>query len=237
MIKNLTVDTASSQNSLSLSAKTNNKDATNILRTSTANTGIKVLTGATLTQSGTETKLSYEYTDIYANLSHHSGSINQSSGFVYSITMGADGALSASGRNFANTGTKSDNTVVNNFEIDFINNVNLSSTGELSYTYGTVSFGITYQVKNVINTSSRIYLSGSTSNVTDNISYQYFSLNTYTDNGSLFTSSAIVGGNTILGSAGTDSVTLRSKSIVITNETGNTDSITVTNLSKLWGTI
>jgi len=242
----LSVDTASSQNKNGLSAKTinTNNDQVDILRTNSANTGVKVLTGVVLTQTGTQTKLSYEYTDIYANLSHHSGSINQSSGFVYSITMGTDGTLSASGRNFANTGTKSDNTVVNSFAIDFIKNVNLSSTGELSYTYGTVTFGISNEVKTVKNTSNAIYLAGITSTPNDNtISYQYYTPNTYTTNGAFYTSSGIIGGaltvhgnltlngNTTIGDANTDSVTLKSGLITITNNTE------FSGLSKLWGTI
>lgn len=192
----LSVDTTSSQNKNGLSAKTinTNNDQVDILRSNSANTGIKVLTGVLLTQTGTQTKLSYEYTDIYADLSHHSGSINQSSGFVYKITLSADGALSAVGRNFANTGTKSDTTAVNSFAIDFINNVNLSSTGELSYSYGKVTFGITNEVKTVKNTSNAIYLAGITSTPNDNtISYQYYTPNTYTTNGEFYTSSAIIG--------------------------------------------
>jgi len=175
-------------------------------------------------------KLTYVITDASSNK-------EQSSGFIYKIVQNTYGIVTATGRNFSSTGTAATSTLVDSFSSKrFITGVNLSSSGALTYTYDDVTFGITHRIKNV-SSNNTIYLAGVTDSTNNAISYQYFNTNTYTTNGAFYTSSAIIGGdlsikgNTTIGDASTDTVTLNAATITIRNNTK------FTNLSNLWGTI
>ena len=104
----LMVDKVSTQNNISLSAK-QAYTPLNILRKSGNVKGIKVITGIDIEQDAFTTKISYTYTDIYANWDHHSCNNNNKT--------------EAEPQTFSQTYT------------NIITGVNISSSGVLSYTY------------------------------------------------------------------------------------------------------
>ena len=115
--------------------------------------------------------------------------------YVVGVSMGSDGKLSYNYAevNHTNTGTAATSTLVDSFTSKrFITAVNLTKSGEFTFTYDDVTFGITHRVKNV-SSNDKIYLTGVVSSTNNAISYQYFNANTYTTNGAFYTTSAIIG--------------------------------------------
>lgn len=104
----LAVDTQSTQNNITLTRKLDYTPR-NILRKSGNVTGIKVITGIDVSQDGLTTKISYEYTDIYANWDHHSCNDNNI--------------------------TKAENQTFSQTYTNVITGVDISASGVLSYTY------------------------------------------------------------------------------------------------------
>ena len=112
---NLSVDTKNAVNNLALKTAGTGITNQNILRTETDNTGMAVITGVVLSQDKEKTTLSYSYTYIYANQSHHTSSaVNQNNGVkvITNVALTADGAFSYTyndltvdtTKNFANVG-------------------------------------------------------------------------------------------------------------------------------------
>lgn len=191
------------------------------------------------TASNKPNKLTVSYTNL-------TGSQDASSGFVYGYVQSSTGKISIHTRNFANTkntGTK----YMSNTSADFVTAVGLGTDGKLTYTITTVT--ITDSYTNNVADTSKLYLTGAKA---AGRSYSYYTANTYTTNGAFYTSSAKIGGETIvkgnftaqshsylqsnsyIGNLAAHGVFLRSKKIYLDE---NTTAVEFTGLQYLWGTI